>query len=72
MPIIIAAERQEGEYVIAENATVWEMTPYEFGAWAFGADEKVRGGFSNMQYLGSDLNNGQPNGTCYNGFDQAS
>ncbi|GFZ51352.1 Lysophospholipase [Saitozyma sp. JCM 24511] len=71
-PIIIAAEREPGEYVIAENATVWEFTPYEFGSWAFGSDTKVRGAFTPLEYLGSQVNNGQSNGTCWKGFDQLS
>jgi len=29
--------REEGEVVVAENATVWEFTPFEFGSWAFGS-----------------------------------
>ncbi|KAK8850671.1 hypothetical protein IAR55_004591 [Kwoniella newhampshirensis] len=72
MPIIISAEREPGELVIAENATVWEYTPYEFGAWAFGSTEKSPGAFTPIEYLGSELNNGSPNGTCYKGFDQLS
>ena len=70
MPIIIAAEREPGEVVIAENATVWEFTPFEFGAWAIGSDDKTQGLFMPIEYLGSSINNGQPNGTCYKGFDQ--
>ncbi|OCF35914.1 phospholipase B [Kwoniella heveanensis BCC8398] len=72
MPIIIAAERETGEIVIPENATVWEFTPYEFGSWAFGSVRKSPGAFTSLEYLGSELNNGQPNGTCYKGFDQLS
>ncbi|WWC92469.1 uncharacterized protein L201_007427 [Kwoniella dendrophila CBS 6074] len=72
MPIIIAAEREHGELVVAENATVWEFTPYEFGSWAFGSTTKSIGAFTSLEYLGSELNNGQPNGTCYKGFDQLS
>ncbi|WWC72722.1 phospholipase B [Kwoniella pini CBS 10737] len=72
MPIIIAAEREAGELVVAENATVWEFTPYEFGSWAFGSVQKSIGAFTNLEYLGSELNGGQPNGTCFKGFDQLS
>ncbi|WVW80592.1 phospholipase B [Kwoniella bestiolae CBS 10118] len=72
MPIIIAAEREQGELVIAENATVWEFTPFEFGSWAFGSEVKSIGAFTNLEYLGSELNNGQTNGTCWKGFDQLS
>lgn len=51
---------------------MWEFTPWEFGAWAFGANTKVPGAFTPLEYLGTGLNNGQPNGTCYKGFDQMS
>ena len=54
------------------NATVYEFTPFEVGTWALGADTKVRGAFTPLEYLGTSLNNGQPNGTCYKGFDQMS
>ncbi|ODO05799.1 phospholipase B [Cryptococcus amylolentus CBS 6273] len=72
MPIIIAAERESGELVIAENATVYEFTPYEFGSWAFGSDYKAPGAFTPLEYLGSEVNNGSSNGTCWKGFDQLS
>jgi lysophospholipase len=64
--------REAGELVIAENATVWEFTPYEFGSWAFGSNAKVRGAFTPLEYLGSEVDNGAANGTCYKGFDQLS
>lgn len=64
--------REAGETIVAENATVWEFTPFEFGSWAFGADPKVLGAFTPLEYLGSHVNNGQANGTCYKGFDQLS
>ena len=32
----------------------------------------MRGAFTPLEYLGTSLNNGQPNGTCYKGFDQLS
>jgi lysophospholipase len=72
MPIIIAAEREPGEIVVPGNASVYEMTPWEFGSWAFGSQRKVRGAFSPIEWLGSQVNNGQANGTCYKGFDQMS
>ncbi|OXM76080.1 phospholipase B [Cryptococcus neoformans Bt63] len=72
MPIIIAAEREAGELVIAENATVWEFTPYEFGSWAFGSQYKSPGAFTPIEYLGTSVDDGSPNGTCWKGFDQLS
>lgn len=57
--------------MIGENATVWEFTPYEFGSWAIGVDQaKTAGFFTPIEYMGTAMNNGQPNGTCYKGFDQ--
>ncbi|TYJ57307.1 hypothetical protein B9479_002040 [Cryptococcus floricola] len=72
MPIIIAAEREPGELVIAENATVYEFTPYEFGSWAFGSDFKSPGAFTPMEFLGTSLDDGAANGTCWKGYDQLS
>ena len=54
------------------NASVYEMTPWEFGSWAFGSVRKVRGAFTPIEYIGSKLDNAQPNGSCYKGFDQMS
>lgn len=62
--------REPNELVIPENATTWEFTPYEFGSWAFGSMTKVRGAFTPVEYLGTRMNNGQVNGSCYKGFDQ--
>jgi hypothetical protein len=62
--------REPDELVIFENSTTWEFTPYEFGSWAFGSVTKVRGAFTPVEYLGTRMNNGQVNGSCYKGFDQ--
>lgn len=64
--------REAGELIIAENATVWEFTPYEFGSWAFGSQYKSPGAFTPIEYLGTSVNDGSPNGTCWKGFDQLS
>lgn len=64
--------REAGELVIAENATVWEFTPYEFGSWAFGSQYKSPGAFTPIEYLGTSVDDGSPNGTCWKGFDQLS
>ncbi|OCF45536.1 hypothetical protein I317_00438 [Kwoniella heveanensis CBS 569] len=70
MPIIIASQREEGEYVVAQNSTVWEFTPYAFGSWAFGSEKKVPGGFMPIEYLGTRLSGGQVNGSCWKGLDR--
>lgn len=59
--------------MIGSNATVWEWTPWEYGSWAIGNDQNRSAGFfTPIEYLGTQMNNGQPNGTCYKGFDQLS
>ncbi|WVQ63560.1 uncharacterized protein L199_001713 [Kwoniella botswanensis] len=70
MPIIIASQREEGEYVIAQSATVWESTPYSFGSWAFGSKRKTPGGFTPVEYLGTTLDNAQAKGQCWKGLDR--
>ncbi|EIW66264.1 hypothetical protein TREMEDRAFT_45759 [Tremella mesenterica DSM 1558] len=73
MPIIISVERAPGTTVIPENSTVYEFTPYEFGSWSWGNTSKTVGAFTSIEYLGSSLDNGQPNDTtCFKGFDQLS
>ncbi|WWC72720.1 uncharacterized protein I206_106684 [Kwoniella pini CBS 10737] len=69
MPIIIASQREEGEFVVAQNSTVWEFTPYSFGSWAFGSKKKVSGGFMPVEYLGTPLYDGKTTGTCVTGLD---
>ncbi|KAI9813255.1 MAG: hypothetical protein M1827_004197 [Pycnora praestabilis] len=50
------------------NATIFDMTPFEFGAW----NGSVQG-FTPMEWLGTRLNNGSPMNTsaCVRGFDRA-
>ncbi|WVW80586.1 hypothetical protein I302_102572 [Kwoniella bestiolae CBS 10118] len=72
MPIIIASQREEGEYVIAENVTVWEFTPYSFGSWAFGSKKKVPGGFTPVRNLGTKLDNAKIKDKCWEGLDRLS
>lgn len=69
-PIIVALEREPGELVIALNSTIWEFTLGEFGSWYWGSSTKTQGGFTNIEYLGSALNNGAPveEGDCVRGF----
>lgn len=66
------SRREPGEIVVPANASVYEMTPWEFGSWAFGSTRKVRGAFTPIEYVGSELDNAQPSGKCYKGFDQMS
>lgn len=72
-PVRAHTRREHNEVVVPNNATVWEFTPWEYGSWAVGADDnKTSGFFTPIEYLGTRMNNGQPNGTCYKGFDQMS
>ncbi|WVQ86248.1 hypothetical protein IAT38_008416 [Cryptococcus sp. DSM 104549] len=70
MPILVASQREEGEYVIATNATLWEFTPWSFGSWAFGSKSKVPGGFTPVEYLGTKMVDGVQSGKCWKGFDR--
>lgn len=69
-PVIVASERQPGEFIVSYNATLWEFNLQEFGAWYFGADNKTIGGFTSIEYLGSELNDGELVNTdnCWYGF----
>ena len=69
-PIIVALEREPGEIVVPLNSTIWEFTLGEFGSWYWGSETKTQGGFTNVEYLGSALANGQPveSGDCVRGF----
>lgn len=69
-PIIIAAEREPGEIVVAENATVWEFNLGDFGTWAWGSERKTMGAFTSVEYLGTNMSNGSPvdSKSCWKGF----
>jgi lysophospholipase len=69
-PVIVALEREPGEIVIALNSTVWEFTLAEFGSWWWGSETKTQGGFTNVEYLGTAMENGNPvaEGDCVKGF----
>ncbi|CAX45075.1 lysophospholipase precursor, putative [Candida dubliniensis CD36] len=67
-PIVVANGRTPGTYIINENSTIFEISPYELGSW----DPSLKS-FTDIQYLGSSVNNGDPNNTdiCVNNFDNA-
>lgn len=69
-PVIVALEREPGEIVIALNSTIWEFTLAEFGSWWTGSETKGQGSFTNIEYLGTALDNGTPveEGDCVRGF----
>lgn len=63
-PIVIADEREPGQLLISANTSLFEFTPLEFGSWT----PKLEA-FIPIDLLGSTFNNGQPNGTCINGYE---
>jgi len=69
---VLTFRREANETIVAENTTVWEFTPYEFGAWAVGVKNLTEGFFTPIEYLGTKLVGAETNGTCYRGFDQLS
>jgi lysophospholipase len=65
---MLAVEREPGELVIAVNSTIWEFSLGEFGSWSWGSDNKTMGAFTDIQYLGTGLDNAQPTAGCVLGF----
>jgi lysophospholipase len=65
-PIIVADGRAPNTTILNTNSTVFEFTPFELGSW----DPSLYA-FTDVKYLGTQVSNGVPNGTCYAGFDNA-
>lgn len=65
-PIVVADGRSPGTLIINENSTVFEFTPYELGSW-----DPSLNTFIELEYLGTSLDNGTPNGSCVSNFDNA-
>ncbi|CAN3372740.1 hypothetical protein DIURU_004772 [Diutina rugosa] len=63
-PIVVADGRTPGTYIISENSTVFEFSPYELGSW----DPSLYQ-FVDVKYLGSNTTNGSIEGDCIGGFD---
>jgi lysophospholipase len=66
-PIVVANGRTPHTFIINENSTVFEISPYELGSW-----DPSLGYFVDTQYLGSSIINGD-NATdqCVVNFDNA-
>lgn len=64
LPIVIAVGLPHPKAAAQTNSTVWEFNPYEFGTW--------ESSFTPIEYLGSPVDDGKNNGTCYKGYDQVS
>lgn len=66
-PIVLANGRSPGTTIISDNATIFEITPYELGSW-----DPSLNSFVDLTYLGTALDNGEPaNDTCYTNYDNA-
>lgn len=66
-PILLANGRTPGTFIISDNATIFEITPYELGSW-----DPSLNSFVNLTYLGTTLENGKPgNNTCFTNYDNA-
>jgi len=65
-PIIIADGRAPGEIDIADNTTIFEFNPFEFGTW----DPTVYA-FAPMEYVGTNFSNGAvvDQSRCVTGYD---
>ncbi|KAL1404839.1 hypothetical protein Q8F55_008449 [Vanrija albida] len=69
-PILVAVGLTDSNHSnVPTDADVWEFNPYEFGSWSL-SQGKNTGVFTPIEYLGSPVNGGQSNGTCYKGYDQ--
>lgn len=65
-PIHVADGRAPDTLIVNLNSTVFEFNPFELGSW----DPNLYS-FTNLQYLCSDTENGNANGNCTNGYDNA-
>lgn len=65
-PISVADGKYPGSTVISSNSTVFEFNPFELGSW-----DPTLNAFTDVKYLGSNVNNGESidNGQCIAGFD---
>ncbi|KAI5959280.1 uncharacterized protein KGF55_005430 [Candida pseudojiufengensis] len=66
MPLIVSNGRAPNTKIISLNSTNIEFNPFEIGSY-----DKSIYQFMDLKYLGSQLDDGKSNGTCYNGFDNA-
>ncbi|ODQ58490.1 hypothetical protein WICANDRAFT_80625 [Wickerhamomyces anomalus NRRL Y-366-8] len=66
-PISVADGRTPGSTIVNLNSTVFEFNPFEMGSW----DPSVYA-FTDLKYLGTEVNNGVPQADqCIMGFDNA-
>lgn len=65
-PIFVSDTRAPNTQIISLNSSLNEFNPFEIGSW----DSSIYQ-FSKIKYLGSEVEDGEANGTCYAGFDNA-
>lgn len=67
-PISVADGKYPGSTVVSSNSTVFEFNPFELGSW-----DPTLNAFTDVKYLGSEVNNGEvaDDGQCIAGFDNA-
>lgn len=65
-PISVADGKYPGSTVVSSNSTVFEFNPFELGSW-----DPTLNAFTDVKYLGSDVNNGEVTDgeQCIAGFD---
>ena len=65
-PIFISDTRAEGTKIINLNSSLTEFNPFEMGSF-----DKSIYQFAKIKYLGTELSDGDTNGTCIGGYDNA-
>lgn len=65
-PIFISDTRAEGTNIINLNSSLTEFNPFEMGSF-----DKSIYQFAKIKYLGTELSDGDTNGTCIGGYDNA-
>ena len=66
-PVVVADGRTPGTQIISSNSSVFEFNAFEMGSW----DPSLYQ-FSDVKYIGTDVDDGEStNGTCIGGFDNA-
>ncbi|KAI5949013.1 hypothetical protein KGF57_004975 [Candida theae] len=63
-PIFVSDTRAEGTKIINLNSSLTEFNPFEVGSF-----DKSIYQFANIKYLGTELKDGDTNGTCIGGYD---
>jgi lysophospholipase len=72
-PIVIALEREPGQLIVGQNASIFSFDPYEFGSFeplGGGALGGTRGAFVPIDYLGTRWDDGKiGDNQCTTGFE---